>query len=851
MKKTLSIFLCSFVLLSWMIIGNHECCAAGKHSGDQPGNHWRQNPGHHSGHHQGYHPGKHRGRHPDRYSAEIRWTSYGIPHILADTLPDASFGSGYAFAKLNACVLADQLLMVRGERSMFYGPDKASGSGDQQNLISDLFYKAMGARELGKAYYEAQTEENRAVLDAYVAGYNQYLREAGAENLPCADQPGAHCWLAPTDIVDYTAYLVDFTWLGGPKPLMAAIVNAQPPVVDAADTIASARPEKDFKELMSGAAPGASNGWAVGMDRTIGRTGMLLGNPHYPWEGERRFFESQVTVPGVVNVYGATLLGMPLPGIAFNENVAWTHTVCTSRHFTFYRLVLKEDDPTTYIYDGEAYPMERRTVTVKVRQPDGSLAPVTMTFYRSHFGPMVEIPGQLDWTTTAAWTIRSATDEDQGLEMRWAMAKAGSIAELKEVLAQYQSVNYLNTIAVDSAGWAFYADTGNVPNVTQEMLDAGCALNGPLYLDGSRSVCEWAFDPDAAQDGIVPFKDAPQLTTTTYAANSNNSYWLANPETPISMSVPNWLWGSEETDIGLRPRMGLTLLEEVAGPGRRVSWEAFQDILFNDRVMGGELLADDLVTVCRSDPDLVDSGACSALAGWDKTYRLDSTGGHIFREFMAAFLTENTYDSLWTVPFDPDAPVTTPNTLNTGGNEAGILEALRQGVARLQAAGLSLDAPLGDIQFTRKGDDVIPIHGGPSQDGAFNMLYYNPTANGTLLPPDVSLGGMPSASLYDQGGYLINYGSSYMQLVEYTDIGTPRAKALISYSQSTDPRSAHFSDQTVLFSRSRWRDCLFSEDRITADPNLTIERVKQKNVRHRGRHPDRCPCVRHHNNRWR
>ncbi|MBI5896623.1 MAG: penicillin acylase family protein [Desulfobacterales bacterium] len=806
MKKN-ALMLYGFVLLSWVLIGSHQCYASGNHWGNYPGEH----------------PGKHR----DHYCADIRWTSYGIPHILAKSLPDASFGSGYALAKLNACVLADQLLMVRSERSRYFGPDKVSGSGDRMNLISDLFYKAMAVQDLAQASYHQQTKENRAILDAYIAGYNKYLRETGPEGLPCADQPGALDWATPASIYDFMAYLVDFTWLGGPKPLMPYIVAAQPPAETASLGRLSAPTTHDYRKLMAGAVAGASNGWAIGRDRTANKTGMLLGNPHYPWEGERRFFESQVTVPGNINYYGATLIGMPTPGIGFNEKVAWTHTVCTSKHFTYYRLALKPGDPTTYIYDGKERPMLRRQVTVQVLQPDGTLAPVTMTFYRSHFGPMLEIPGMLDWTATSAWTIRSATDEDQGVAMRWAMARAKNMADLKKVFARYQSVNYLNTIAVDSAGKAFYADTGNVPNVTQEMLDAGCALNGPQYLDGSRSACEWADDPAAAQTGIVPFKYAPQLTTTTYVANSNNSYWLANPETPIAMTALNQLWGTERTDIGLRPRMGLTLLEEVAGPGMRVNWETFKGLLFNDRVMGAELLADDLAALCRTDSKLEAIGVCDALADWDKTYRLDSTGGHIFREFMSYYRSHYAYTSLWAVPFDPADPVTTPNTLNIDGSEANILTALRQGVARLQAAGLDLDAPLGEIQFTRKGDEVIPIHGGPDQDGAFNMLYYNATSNGTLLPPDVSLGGLPSASLIDQGGYLINYGSSYMQLVEYTKWGRPRAKVLISYSQSTDPDSPHFSDQTFLFSQSRWRDCLFSEAQIASDPNLIIETVKE------------------------
>ena len=47
------------------------------------------------------------------YNAEIRWTSYGIPHIIADDMPSAAFGQGYAFAKLDGCILADQIVKLR------------------------------------------------------------------------------------------------------------------------------------------------------------------------------------------------------------------------------------------------------------------------------------------------------------------------------------------------------------------------------------------------------------------------------------------------------------------------------------------------------------------------------------------------------------------------------------------------------------------------------------------------------------------------------------------------------------------------------------------------------------------
>ena len=50
--------------------------------------------------------------------------------------------------------------------------------------------------------------------------------------------------------------------------------------------------------------------------------------------------------------------------------------------------------------------------------------------------------------------------------------------------------------------------------------------------------------------------------------------------------------------------------------------------------------------------------------------------------------------------------------------------------------------------------------------------------------------------------------------------GGPVAEAVLSYSQSTDPASPHYADQTRLYSESKYRRVLFSEADILADPNL-------------------------------
>jgi acyl-homoserine lactone acylase PvdQ len=55
------------------------------------------------------------------------------------------------------------------------------------------------------------------------------------------------------------------------------------------------------------------------------------------------------------------------------------------------------------------------------------------------------------------------------------------------------------------------------------------------------------------------------------------------------------------------------------------------------------------------------------------------------------------------------------------------------------------------------------------------------------------------------------------------------AQAFLTYSQSGDPASPLYHDQTPLFSAKKWRRILFTEAEIKADPNLNTLKVASAN----------------------
>ena len=101
-------------------------------------------------------------------------------------------------------------------------------------------------------------------------------------------------------------------------------------------------------------------------------TTMLVGNPHFPWQGALRFYEAHLTVPDELDVYGVSLLGSPAINIGFTDGVAWSATVSAGRRFTAYTLDLVPGDPTRYRYGDDELAMTSRTVGVDVLADDGT-----------------------------------------------------------------------------------------------------------------------------------------------------------------------------------------------------------------------------------------------------------------------------------------------------------------------------------------------------------------------------------------------------------------------------------------------------------------------------------------------
>ena len=737
------------------------------------------------------------------YKAKISWTSFGIPHVRASDWGGLGYGYGYAFARDNVCTLALDVVESTGRLSRFFGP--AGG-----NLQSDAVWALFNSDAVAAANFAELDPDMQALLRGYAAGYNRYLRDTGSSALPTPCRNAE--WVRPISEFDMLKVLNKLTLRAGVANFIDPIFGAQPPA--AASALQKAAPavqmenKADAERLLKQTKlPNwdlenlGSNAVALGGELTNDGGGALLGNPHFPWFGINRFHAVHLTIPGRYDAMGAAIYGFPLVSIGFNRHMAWSHTVSTARRFVLRELTLAPGDPTAYIYDGEVIPMTSETVTVDVLQPDNSLVPFSHTFYSSQFGVMLILPPLANWSDTTAYALTDVNVGNfRGLTQYREMGSARSVDEFVDAIESNLAIPWVNSIAADRQGNAYYGDISTVPHVTDAKLFS-CAnsfvaqvlsFGARIYtLDGSTSACDPGSDPDAPQPGIFGAGNLPGLTRGDFVQNSNNSYWLANPAQKLE-GFPLIIGTDEGGPQNLRTRLGLTQIQDrMEGtdglPDSGFGQQWLQDVLYQNRHHSAELLLPGVRTLCNQENNLVDgvdvSEACGILLAWDATNDPDRVGPHIWRELYSGI---DNIPNLYAVPFDANDPVNTPRDLNTGDPavRSAVMSALADTVQRLSDAGIPLASTWGSVHFDTRNGETFPIHGGRGSSGVYNAIS--------------------SGGLVDGVGYTpIFAGSSYIQTVRWQD-GWPVVEAIVTYSQSTDPDSPHFSDMTQVFSDQGW-----------------------------------------------
>ena len=153
----------------------------------------------------------------------------------------------------------------------------------------------------------------------------------------------------------------------------------------------------------------------------------------------------------------------------------------------------------------------------------------------------------------------------RGPDQWLAISKAQNASQVLESERTIQGVPWVNTIGADDEGNAFYSEVVVAASLTKAFVNSGCnlspgSLSGPFIDNG---VCEAPESPGAIVPGILAGREEPSLVRRDYVENSNNSFWLANANSPLTGFAPTL--GGEEVNPGMRAQTGIDMVAQRMG----------------------------------------------------------------------------------------------------------------------------------------------------------------------------------------------------------------------------------------------------------------------------------------------
>lgn len=643
---------------------------------------------------------------PDRGPTEILWDRWGVPHIHAPDAEELFRAFGWSQMRNHANLILQLFGEARGRAAEYWG---------EAHLDSDRYLRTMGVPERAQQWYRAQKPRFKGYLDRFVEGMNEYARRH-PENID--PELEAVLPLEPTDVLGHLQRVIHLSFVGRE----VTFGRARQPV------------------------PG-SNGWAIGPSRTAAGNAMLLVNPHLPWSSFFTWFEAQWKTPEL-DAYGATLVGMPILGLGFNDHLGWTHTTNPLDGIDLFELTLVEGG---YRWDGGVRAFEADTQSIRVRLPDGSLRQEVLEVRRSVHGPVLEVRGD------KAVAVRLVgLDRPHMFEQYWDMIRARSLSEFESALRR-QQIPIFNVIYADREGHIFYLFGGHTP-----IRSRGSWQDWQGVVAGDR--------PDMLWTRTHPYEELPRVVDPPngWVQNANDPPWSATlPGLLNPGDFPAYL---APRGLRFRAQRSLRMLDQ----DRKINFESLSRFKHSTRMEVADRILDELTAAVGPRAGDLTRQAARVLEDWDRQTDAESRGAVLFAEWVRTLGS-----GMFATPWQEREPLTTPRGL---ARPVAALAALEKAARNTLDRFGALDVPWGDVYRLRIAGRDLPASGGPSRLGVFRSLEFAPEKDGR---------------------FRALFGDSFVALVEFCQ--PVRAKVLLSYGNASQPGSPHRGDQLVLFARKQLR----------------------------------------------
>lgn len=665
----------------------------------------------------------------ESYDAEITRDEWGVPRVIGATGADAAFALAFAHAEDDFPTVQDALRQALGAQML---------AADESEARTAWLVQALGVPDLVRAEYDTQlSAEMRTALEGYAAGLNYYAAlhpdERSKDLFPVTGQ----------DVAGLSAFY---------SPMFYGLGRVL------ADLIAPERPREAGRgqelqvfwlEETSDSELG-SNAFAVAPAKSDDGATRLIINSHQPIEGPVAWYEAHmISRDGRLNFAGGTFPGSPVMHVGSSPDLGFAATVNAPDLIDLYEITLS-DDGSQYRLDGEWVDLDIAPARMLVHLWGPFAWQVTLPVERTAHGPVIR-------NDQGAFALRHATHDDiRSVEQAWRSMHARDLDEYQGVMGML-AMGSTNRIVADAGGRIARFYGARLPLRVEEP-----GLDWTGILPGDRSDLIW--NDFAALDALPNMIDP----AAGYVLEANHSPFQVTltDEDPVASDFP--------ASFGIETRMtnrGLQAVDLMAAL-ETVSREALLAVKFDDAyhpdsemmTLRARLLAMDW----SHDPALAE--AAGVIAAWDGRTNIAN---------RQAALAVKTF-----------APITTAPLL--GIDPPPLTDTFAEAVARLNTHFGTLEPEWGDVNRLMRGDESIPLDGGPD---VLRAVYPAPQ---------------------DDGTYRMVAGDGLTFLAEWLPDGEFALWAVHQFGASTRPGSPHYTDQMTLFAAQDWRRVPMGEAAVRA-----------------------------------
>jgi penicillin amidase len=484
--------------------------------------HWR-----HPSHAQAGIPGLHD-------SVDVRYDDRGVPHIFAKTETDAYRALGYVVARDRLFQLDLQTHAAEGRLSEWAGPRALPLDREMRDLgLPRAAEQKLAAIDTASPGWHA--------MQAFSDGVNAYIDGLSPARWPVeykllGVKPERWKPINSLHLLNRMAYTLSYLPDEGARYAARGLVGdsaadmlfpLNSPIVEPIQPASGRYPQYRFQIIPPPGTPDrdaatigallrpfaaptndgqpdarhlASNNWAVGPSKSANGHALLANDPHLDLTLPSIWYETQLVVPGKLDVYGVTIPGVPGVVLGFNRDVAWGFTNTGADVVDFYRETVDDPkNPTKYKLDGEWKPLQLRVENYHGK--DGQVL-ATDTVRYTHRGPLMHRFGS--WVSMR-WTALEPSDETDAF---YNASHADNAEIFLDDMARGFFAPAQNIIVADRVGNIGIRSTGHFPIRPK-------GTDGLTIFDGSTSKSDW--------NGYWPVDRYPQSANPPqgYLASAN------------------------------------------------------------------------------------------------------------------------------------------------------------------------------------------------------------------------------------------------------------------------------------------------------------------------------------------